>query len=299
MPYLQSFCFASALAEDGVLLNDSRLDMACYAGNNVYPFKVLPQKGVGEIELAPITILYGGNGSGKSTMLNIMAEKLALARTAPFNTTPFMADYLALCRYTLCHGVRAIPQGSAIITSDGVFDYLLDIRAINDQVGRRREELFHEYHEVRHPKEGTPTWQLQSMDDYDELCRRNEIRHRTRSAYTAKRLANELPGKSNGESAFAHFTQRVQENALYLLDEPENSLSATLQAELAKFVLDSARFYHCQFVIATHSPFLLSMKGGKIYDLDSTPVAVKKWTELANVRAYYALFDSHRAEFEI
>ena len=41
------------------------------------------------------------------------------------------------------------------------------------------------------------------------------------------------------------------------------------------------------------------MKGAKIYDLDSTPVAVKKWTELANVRAYYALFDSHRAEFEI
>lgn len=281
-----------------MILNDSRLDMACYAHNNVYPFKLLPQKGVGEITLAPITIFYGGNGSGKSTMLNIMAEKLGLLRTAPFNTTPFLADYLALCRYTLCYGVRALPKESAIITSDGVFDYLLDLRAINDTVGHRREELFQEYDEVRHPKEGTPAWQLQSMDDYDELCRRNEIRHRTRSAYTARRLPNELPGKSNGESAFAHFTQRIKENALYLLDEPENSLSAALQKELAQFILDSARFYHCQFVIASHSPFLLSIEGAKIYDLDSTPVTAKKWSELENIRAYYALFDNHRAEFE-
>ena len=54
----------------------------------------------------------------------------------------------------------------------------------------------------------------------------------------------------------------------------------------------------CQFVISTHSPFLLSMKGAKIYDLDSDPVDVKKWTELGNVRAYYEFFKSHQSEFE-
>lgn len=185
-----------------------------------------------------------------------------------------------------------------IITSDGVFDYLLDIRSINDRVGRRREELFEEYSEVRHHSDPKDPWQLRSMEDYDELRRRNEIRHSTRSAYAARRLPNELPGKSNGESAFAHFTQRIKENALYLLDEPENSLSAKLQNELLHFVEDSARFYGCQFVISTHSPFLLSMKGALIYDLDATPVVTKKWTELENIRAYYALFEEHRAEFE-
>ena len=281
-----------------MLLNDSRLDMACYAGNNVYPFKLLPQKGVGEITFSPITIFYGGNGSGKSTMLNIMAEKLGLFRSAPFNTTPFMADYLALCRYTLCHGVRELPKESAIISSDGVFDYLLDIRAINEKVGRRREELFGEYSEIRHAADNAPPWQLRSMEDYDELRRRNEIRHSTRSAYTARRLPNELPGKSNGESAFSYFTGHIKENALYLLDEPENSLSATLQGDLAQFIADSARFYHCQFVIATHSPFLLSLNGARIYDLDEFPVCTKKWTELAHVRAYYELFALHHAAFE-
>ena len=85
---------------------------------------------------------------------------------------------------------------------------------------------------------------------------------------------------------------------LYLLDEPENSLSSEKQIELQRFLVDSARFYGCQFIIATHSPFLLAMKGAKIYDLDEDPADVKKWTELGNVRAYYEFFREHRSEFE-
>ena len=107
----------------------------------------------------------------------------------------------------------------------------------------------------------------------------------------------DIAGKSNGESAYLYFTERIKSDALYLLDEPENSLSAKLQCELAQFLEDSARFYGCQLIISTHSPFLLSIKGAKIYDLDSYPVAVRDWTELENVRAYYDLFLKHRNEF--
>ena len=82
-----------------------------------------------------------------------------------------------------------------------------------------------------------------------------------------------------------------------MLDEPENSLSPEKQQELVKFLEDSARFFRCQFVIATHSPFLLSMKGAKIYDMDENPVDVKRWTELENVRAYYEFFKKHEEEF--
>ena len=85
---------------------------------------------------------------------------------------------------------------------------------------------------------------------------------------------------------------------LYLLDEPENSLSAEKQQELVQFLSDSARFYGCQFIIASHSPFILSMPGAKIYDLDSETVETKKWTELKNVRAYFNFFKAHGAEFE-
>ena len=102
---------------------------------------------------------------------------------------------------------------------------------------------------------------------------------------------------SNGESAFIYFADKIKENALYLLDEPENSLSAEKQLELQRFLQDSARFFGCQFIIATHSPFLLSMRGAKIYDLDEDTVDIKQWIELSNVRTYYNFFMEHRGEF--
>lgn len=50
-------------------------------------------------------------------------------------------------------------------------------------------------------------------------------------------------------------------------------------------------------MIATHSPFVLAIRGAKIYDLDEEPVDVKRWTELENVRAYYEFFKKHASEF--
>ena len=102
---------------------------------------------------------------------------------------------------------------------------------------------------------------------------------------------------SNGENAFKMFTNAIEEDALYLLDEPENSLSPTRQMELTEYIENAARFFHWQFVISTHSPFLLSLRGAKIYDLDSDPVDVRRWTELENVRTYYDFFKKHEREF--
>jgi len=82
------------------------------------------------------------------------------------------------------------------------------------------------------------------------------------------------------------------------LDEPENSLSAENQLKLKKFLEDSARFYNCQFIISTHSPFLLALEEAKIYDLDELPVVSKKWTELSNIKIYSNFFKEHESEFD-
>ena len=139
---------------------------------------------------------------------------------------------------------------------------------------------------------------MRNIEDLDEFKRRNETKRRTKSEYVSRRLPKEIASMSNGETAYYYFTQKIEENALYLLDEPENSLSAALQNKLRWFIEDSARFYGCQFIIATHSPFLLSIKGAKVYDLDSVPVTAKKWTELENVRIYHEFFEEHRHEFK-
>ena len=38
---------------------------------DVYPHSVMAEKNLGRVEFAPITIFYGGNGSGKSTVCHI------------------------------------------------------------------------------------------------------------------------------------------------------------------------------------------------------------------------------------
>ena len=140
-------------------------------------------------------------------------------------------------------------------------------------------------------------FKYRTLEDYERLKRVNMARSKTQSKYVRKRLMDNPREQSNGESAFFYFTNKIQENGLYLLDEPENSLSPQRQQELLSFLEDSARFFGCQFIIATHSPFLLSMRGAKIYDLDADPVRTSRWTELPAVRAYYDFFLRHAAAF--
>ena len=146
MQYLNSFRLASDDEEVSYILSfPPKLEMSCYSGQ-VYPFKVFPQKGLEKLEFAPITIFYGGNGSGKSTLLNIIAEKTDVVRTSPFNNTPYFEDYLEHCQAEYTFGNK-LPKESRIITSDDVFDFLLDIRTVNEGIDRRREEIFEEGNE--------------------------------------------------------------------------------------------------------------------------------------------------------
>ncbi len=292
MKFLDSLELASKEQEDRYLTSfPHTLEMQCYSHDNVYPFNIFPQKQLTRIEFEPITVFYGGNGSGKTTLLNLMAQKLALEHSSPFNNTPFMGEYLKFCSCCLAFGNK-VPSGSKIITSDDVFDFLLDIRSINEGIDRRRDALFDEYTESRKNE-----YLLKDLNDYEEFKRRNETKRRTKSQYVSRRLPKELAGKSNGESAYIYFTEQIKDNALYLLDEPENSLSPKLQIKLAAFIEESVRFYNCQLVICTHSPFLLAMKGAKVYDLDSVPSEPKNWTELENVRIYREFFKQHDMEF--
>lgn len=194
----------------------------------------------------------------------------------------------------MCHmQLKAdIPENSRIITSDDVFDYMLNIRNLNEGIDQKREELFEEYLDAKYSH-----FQMKSMADYEQLVKVNAARSKTQSRFVRNELMDNVREYSNGESAFKYFTEKIGENGLYILDEPENSLSPKRQMELMKFIEDSARFFGCQFIISTHSPFLLSMRGAKIYNLDENPVKVRRWTELENVRTYFEFFKSHESQF--
>lgn len=284
MIYLDFFTFPDSDMEFDFFLSQKR---TCY--DTYYPFQVLSKHQFRRIDFEPVTILYGGNGSGKTTALNIIAEKLDVQRDSLFNRSNFYQDYLNLCGFK----AASIPENSRVITSDDVFDYMLNIRSMNEGIDRKKEQLFDEYLEAKHAR-----FQMKSLEDYDTLKKITKARSLTQSKFVRSELMDNIREYSNGESALSYFSEKITENGLFLLDEPENSLSPQKQQELAKFIEDSARFFKCQLIIATHSPFLLAMKGAKIYDLDADPVDIKRWTELENVRAYYRLFKAHERAFE-
>ena len=283
--YLNAFYFPGEEAESDFLFG-----LKTTYDQTVYPYGILPKAGLNEIIFRPVTILYGGNGSGKSTALNVIAEKLRLERNSAYNRSRFYQDYVDRCKAVT---EDTVPRGSRIITSDDVFDMMLDIRAVNEGIDRKREKLADEYYELKREK-----FQLRSLDDLDHLHRINQARSRTKSRFIENESGKSLRERSNGENALLFFQSKIEMDTLCLLDEPENSLSPENQLILADFLAESVRYCGNQLVISTHSPFLLALPGAKIINLDDRSRVVESWTQLKNPRVYYDFFKKHTREFE-
>lgn len=81
MIYLDSIVFPNARTERGVL-DDIIHGMTCF--DTVYPFGIFTEKGLERIDFDRVTILYGSNESGKSTALNVIADKIGAVRVANY-----------------------------------------------------------------------------------------------------------------------------------------------------------------------------------------------------------------------
>ena len=285
MLYLSTFTFPGEETE-----TDFMFGLKTTYDQSVYPYRILPKVGLDEIVFRPVTILYGGNGSGKSTALNVMAERLNLKRNSVYNRSRFFENFVERCRVTL---EEEIPPESRIITSDDVFDMMLDIRSINEGIDRKREKLAEEYYELKQER-----FQIRSLEDLDHLRRITDARKKTYSRFIEGESGKTVRERSNGESALMFFRTKIEPDTLCLLDEPENSLSPENQLILADFLMESVRYCGNQLVISTHSPFLLAFPGAKIINLDDGSRVVDSWTQLKNPRVYYDFFKKHADEFE-
>ncbi len=83
-----------------------------------------------------------------------------------------------------------------------------------------------------------------------------------RDSYGGKSLHEQ----SHGEAFFSLFMHRIEGPGLYLLDEPEAALSPTRQLALLRRMHELA-LKGSQFIIASHSPILLSYPGAQLWQL--------------------------------
>ena len=253
---------------------------------NIYPYNVLKNKEPDIFIFDNITVLYGNNGSGKSTILNIIAHKLNLKGKERNNPEiPGMIGYFEqfseACEYELGENengrkIYRIPDESRYIKSEEI---LYEIRKI------QQDAVLQESIESNLARErGVKNAQafLQTIEGEKQFDRFEFAQEKY----------------SNGETTMQILEDNIQPDRLYLLDEPEVSLSPQNQVKLAEEINKMSRYLGIQFIIATHSPFMLGILNAKIYNLDTEDYKVQKWSELENVRFFYDFFKSRMREFE-
>lgn len=159
------------------------------------------------------------------------------------------------------------------------------------------------------PEGGSQNFMFSTRDTHSELGNYLEINHFQRKAVTKYFLRAEsfynviteienlhvgsgygkrnLHECSHGESFIQLFQNRFTHDGLYLLDEPESALSPSRQMTLL-CLIDELVKSGSQFIIATHSPILISYYKGKILDLNNNfKVIDYEETEIYNL---YKLF---------
>lgn len=268
-----------------IYLKSFKLSERTVSNPNIYPYNVFRNKTGDCFIFDKITILYGNNGSGKSTLLNLIANKLHLQGSEDLKShgdVQYTLNYAAECACQLGDPMNEgesdrIPSGSMYIKSE---DVLYEIKKIQQEAVLKEGYLF------QHAKLGYTKEQLEELKHSERMRRQIAI----------MKFANEK--YSNGETSMLIFEERLAPNALYLLDEPETSLSPAKQVQLAEEINKLARYFECQFIIATHSPFMLGTLDGKIYNLDAPQLMTCQWHELENVKLLYEFIKKHEREFE-
>lgn len=100
---------------------------------------------------------------------------------------------------------------------------------------------------------------------------------------------------SHGESMLSYFAGRYRVKGLYLLDEPEAALSPSRQIELLALLQQFTATGQTQFIIATHSPILLSCPSAQIWSFDSSCIQTIRYEETSHYRIYMQFFADRSA----
>lgn len=311
MIYLTSFTLPTQVSEEDYL--NKFYCIAPPPGMNyystLYPFTIFPEMDMAKVQFGDVTIFYGSNGSGKSTLLNIISQKIKATRSAPYNTSIHMDTYVKLCSFQTdirwcgeefsLTGERSskydIGTITRVITSDDIFKSLLAGRIKREQSLYKANILIKRCAAIKrggeYDVEGNLKrprhLNLETGENVQKYIDFVDVRKKSYSEYIKDKLGKEEIGLSNGENCFLQISQLMENEGIYILDEPENSLSPEIQYQLSQLILYMARYNNSQIIMATHSPFLLGIAGAKIYNLDEHPVKVSKFEELEAVRFYH------------
>jgi predicted ATPase len=215
---------------DGPLLDQVKVTFADTIDCNQYPFSLPLIKNLKTITFpTQVTFFVGENGTGKSTILEAIAEKAGLGPEGGSKNFHFKTaaehvykgtDTLSGC-FTLSWRMK--PHDCYFFKAESFFN----IATYIDQIASHDFSIY---------------------DSYG---------------------GKSLHVQSHGESFLAFFKNRVGNKGFYIFDEPEAALSPQRQLSLLVIINQLCKDSNAQFIIATHSPILLAFPNATIYSCDS------------------------------
>ncbi len=216
----------------------------------------------------PVVCFVGENGSGKSTLL----EAIAISASLP------------------SAGAAGRAQDDPTLTAQRWLSRALKLswRSRNNRGFYLRAEDFFGFQNLL----------KRERAEFEETLHRMEDEYADRSEHAkalamgplkaslgemTQRYGADPDAKSHGEAFLNFFQQRLVPKGLYLMDEPEAALSPQRQLALLAMMFDLVSD-GAQFIIATHSPLLLSFPGARIFSFDEAPISQVAWDETDHVR---------------
>ncbi|HEY0158566.1 MAG TPA: AAA family ATPase [Thermoanaerobaculia bacterium] len=198
-----------------------------------YPFSLAAVKAIGSMTFHPkVTFVAGENGTGKSTLLEVIAVAAGFnpeggSQNFSFQTTHERSTSVLHRAIGLVRGTKR-PRTGYFLRAESFFNVASEIDRLD-----------------REPSFGPPI-----ADSYG---------------------GRSLHMQSHGESFVALFMNRFGPDGLYVLDEPDAALSLSRQFALLRRLHELLKS-RCQFVIATHSPVLLAYPDAAIFELSDSGI---------------------------
>lgn len=224
-------------------------------GKTEYPYSIpVLKNGDFHMEFPErVTFFVGENGSGKSTLMEAIA--LACGFNPAGGSRNNLYDY----------NPTESPLSDALKL---VWNFKM-----NQGFFLRAESFFNFANHLEEMKEMAKTC-LQMGDPY--------------APYGWKSLHH----RSHGESFMALFENRFHKG-IFLLDEPEAALSPTRQLKFLTRLHDLVESGESQFIIATHSPILLSYPNAVIYEFGMEGFKKVKYTDTEHYQITKDFLNAH------
>ncbi len=231
---------------------------------NPFPYNVPAVKFARNIEMAtPVTFFIGDNGTGKSTLIESIAFRLQLPHMdgSSYAKKSFEGA-IKLSKFLELEFNIDLPIGFFFRAED-FGDYLNSVN--------RRDQALHS--QLTSLEDEVPEHIIQQMKDNANY----QLYH------MRKNYGQELNSFSHGEAYLKIIQEKVNSKGIFILDEPEAALSPAKQLSLIYHINEHIGKYVSQFIIATHSPILMSIPNSTIYEINEDGM---KKTDLEETEHY-------------